>query len=147
MKNLFVSLLLSVVSFVTFCQKFTVKVTEVKDYFYSDSVSYDFAMKNSEVVHFERVVNGTYVIDLKANTMIYNTLIESGTRTINHYTKNDGSIVVSYVDDYFTEIPKNQLIANLIINQTKGSVVYTFYDPIYKYTFVQDFTKNIITKH
>jgi len=146
MKNLFVSFLLSVVSFVTFCQKFTVKVTEVKDYFYSDSVSYDFAMKNSEVVHFERVVNGTYVIDLNTNTMIYNTLVESGTRTINHYIENDGSIVVSFVDAYFTEIPKNQLIANLIINQTKGSVVYTFFEPIYKYTFVQDFTKNIITK-
>jgi len=146
MKNLFLSLSLSIVSFVTFCQKFTVTVTEVKDYQYSDSVSHDFAKKNTETVTVKRTVNGTYVIDLNTNTMSYTTLRQSGTRTIKHYTKNDGSIVVSYVDDYFTEIPKNQLVAHLIINQTKGSVVYTFYDPIYKYTFVQDFTKNIITK-
>ena len=38
-----------------------------------------------------------------------------------------------------------KLEVTLVINQKAGKVVFTYFDPIYKYTFAQDFTKNEIS--
>jgi hypothetical protein len=145
MKNLLVSFLFSLVSLFSFSQKMTVHVTEVKDYVHSDSVSYIVAMNESRSDNDKRTVDGTYNIDLDAKSLSFKTLKNSGTRTINSYTKSGNTIRVNFTDDYLEDENGNKLEVTLVINQKAGKVVFTYFDPIYKYTFAQDFTKNEIS--
>lgn len=145
MKNLLVSFLFSLVSLFSFSQKMTVHVTEVKDYVHSDSVSYIVAMNESRSDNDKRTVDGTYNIDLDAKSLSFKTLKNSGTRTINSFTKNGNTIRVNFTDDYLEDENGNKLEVTLVINQKAGKVVFTYFDPIYKYTFAQDFTKNEIS--
>lgn len=145
MKNLLVSFLFSLVSLFSFSQKMTVHVTEVKDYVHSDSVSYIVAMNESRSDNDKRTVDGTYNIDLDAKSLSFKTLKNSGTRTINSFTKSGNTIRVNFTDDYLEDENGNKLEVTLVINQKAGKVVFTYFDPIYKYTFAQDFTKNEIS--
>ena len=145
MKNLLVSFLFSLVSLFSFSQKMTVHVTEVKDYVHSDSVSYIDAMNESRSDNDKRTVDGTYNIDLDAKSLSFKTLKNSGTRTINSFTKEGQSISVNFTDDYLEDENGNKLEVTLVINEKSGKVVFTYFDPVYKYTFAQDFTKNEIT--
>jgi len=145
MKNLLVSFLFSLVSLFSFSQKMTVHVTEVKDYVHSDSVSYIVAMNESRSDNDKRTVDGTYNIDLDAKSLSFKTLKNSGTRTINSFTKIGNTIRVNFTDDYLEDENGNKLEVTLVINQKAGKVVFTYFDPIYKYTFAQDFTKNEIS--
>ena len=144
MKNLFVGFLFSIVSLVSFSQKITVHVTEVKDFIHSDSVSYTLAMSESRSDNDKRAVDGTYNIDLDSKTLSFKTLKNSGNRKINSFTKNGETISVNFTDDYLLDEKGNKLEVTLVINQKTGKVVFTYFDPIYKYTFAQDFTKNEI---
>ena len=145
MKNLSVSFLFSLVSLFSFSQKITVHVTEVKDYIHSDSVSYILAMKKSRSDNDKRPVDGTYNIDLDSMTLSFKTLKNSGTDRINSFTKSGNTIRVNFTDDYLEDENGNKLQVTLVINQKAGKVVFTYFDPIYKYTFAQDFTKNEIS--
>lgn len=145
MKNLLVSFLFSLVSLFSFSQKMTVHVTEVKDYVHSDSVSYIVAMNESRSDNDKRTVDGTYNIDLDAKSLSFKTLKNSGTRTINSFTKIGNTIRVNFTDDYLEDENGKKLEVTLVINQKAGKVVFTYFDPIYKYTFAQDFTKNEIS--
>ena len=144
MKNLFVSILFVFVSFVSFSQKISVHVTEVKDFIHSDSVNYTVAMSESRSDNEKRAVDGTYNIDLDEKTLSFKTLKNSGNRTINSFTKDGETISVNFTDDYLLDENGNKLEVTLVIDQKTGKVVFTYFDPIYKYTFAQDFTKNEI---
>ena len=145
MKNLFVSFLFVFVSLVSFSQKITVHVTEVKDFIHPDSVNYTVAMSESRSNNEKRVVDGTYNINLDNKTLSFKTLKNSGNRTINSFTKNGDTLNVNFTDDYLMDENGNKLEVTLVINQKTGKVVFTYFDPIYKYTFAQDFTKNKIS--
>lgn len=145
MKNLLVSFLFSLVSLFSFSQKITVHVTEVKDYVHSDSVSYIVAMNESRSDNDKRPVDGTYNIDLESKSLSFKTLKNSGTRTIDSFTEEKSTIFVNLTDDYLADENGNKLKVTLIINKKTGKVVFTYFDPIYKYTFAQDFTKNEIS--
>ena len=145
MKNLFVTSVLVLTSFFSFSQKITVHVTEVKDFIHSDSVNYTVAMRESRSNNENRDVDGTYYINLDNKTLSFKTLKNSGDRIINSFTKNGKTISVNFTDNYLFDENGNKLEVTLVINQKRGKVVFTYFDPIYKYTFAQDFTKNEIS--
>jgi hypothetical protein len=145
MKNLFVTSVLVLTSFFSFSQKITVHVTEVKDFIHSDSVNYTVAMRESRSNNENRDVDGTYYINLDNKTLSFKTLKNSGDRIINSFTKNGETISVNFTDNYLFDENGNKLEVTLVINQKTGKVVFTYFDPIYKYTFAQDFTKNEIS--
>ena len=145
MKKLFVTSALVLTSFFSFSQKITVHVTEVKDFIHSDSVNYTVAMRESRSNNENRDVDGTYYINLDNKTLSFKTLNNSGDRIINSFTKNGKTISVNFTDNYLFDENGNKLEVTLVINQKKGKVVFTYFDPIYKYTFAQDFTKNEIS--
>jgi hypothetical protein len=144
MKNLFVTSVLILTSFFSFSQKITVHVTEVKDYLGYDSVSYTVAMSDSNLYENKRIVDGTYNIDLDNKTISFKTLKNEGTRTINSFTKNGNTVSVTYTDIYLNNKNGDKLEMTLVINKKRGKVVLTYFDPLNKYTFAQDFTKNKI---
>ena len=145
MKKLFVTSALVLTSFFSFSQKITVHVTEVKDFIHSDSVNYTVAMRESRSNNENRDVDGTYYINLDNKTLSFKTLNNSGDRIINSFTKNGKTISVNFTDNYLFDENGNKLEVTLVINQKTGKVVFTYFDPIYKYTFAQDFTKNEIS--
>ena len=145
MKNLFVTSVLVLTSFFSFSQKITVHVTEVKDFIHSDSVNYTVAMRESRSNNENRDVDGTYYINLDNKTLSFKTLKNSGDRIINSFTKSGETISVNFTDNYLFDENGNKLEVTLVINQKTGKVVFTYFDPIYKYTFAQDFTKNEIS--
>ena len=145
MKKLFVTSALVLTSFFSFSQKITVHVTEVKDFIHSDSVNYTVAMRESRSNNENRDVDGTYYINLDNKTLSFKTLNNSGDRIINSFTKNGETISVNFTDNYLFDENGNKLEVTLVINQKTGKVVFTYFDPIYKYTFAQDFTKNEIS--
>ena len=145
MKKLFVTSALVLTSFFSFSQKITVHVTEVKDFIHSDSVNYTVAMRESRSNNENRDVDGTYYINLDNKTLSFKTLKNSGDRIINSFTKNGKTISVNFTDNYLFDENGNKLEVTLVINQKTGKVVFTYFDPIYKYTFAQDFTKNEIS--
>ena len=145
MKKLFVTSVLILTSFFSFSQKITVHVTEVKDFIHSDSVNYTVAMRESRSNNENRDVDGTYYINLDNKTLSFKTLNNSGDRIINSFTKNGKTISVNFTDNYLFDENGNKLEVTLVINQKTGKVVFTYFDPIYKYTFAQDFTKNEIS--
>ena len=145
MKNLFVTSVLVLTSFFSFSQKITVHVTEVKDFIHSDSVNYTVAMRESRSNNENRDVDGTYYINLDNKTLSFKTLNNSGDRIINSFTKSGETISVNFTDNYLFDENGNKLEVTLVINQKTGKVVFTYFDPIYKYTFAQDFTKNEIS--
>ena len=144
MKNLFVGFLFSVVSLVSFSQNITVHVTEVRDYMTYDSVSYTVAMCDSNLYKNNRIVDGTYNIDLDNKTVSFKTLKNEGTRTINSFTKNGKTVSVTYTDVYLSNKNGDKLEMTLVINKRRGTVVLTYFDSLNHYTFAQDFTKNEI---
>ena len=145
MKKLFVTSVLILTCFFSFSQKITVHVTEVKDFIHSDSVNYTVAMRESRSNNENRDVDGTYYINLDNKTLSFKTLKNSGDRIINSFTKNGKTISVNFTDNYLFDENGNKLEVTLVINQKRGKVVFTYFDPIYKYTFAQDFTKNEIS--
>ena len=145
MKKLVVTSVLILTSFFSFSQKITVHVTEVKDFIHSDSVNYTVAMRESRSNNENRDVDGTYYINLDNKTLSFKTLNNSGDRIINSFTKNGETISVNFTDNYLFDENGNKLEVTLVINQKTGKVVFTYFDPIYKYTFAQDFTKNEIS--
>ena len=145
MKKLVVTSVLILTSFFSFSQKITVHVTEVKDFIHSDSVNYTVAMRESRSNNENRDVDGTYYINLDNKTLSFKTLNNSGDRIINSFTKNGKTISVNFTDNYLFDENGNKLEVTLVINQKTGKVVFTYFDPIYKYTFAQDFTKNEIS--
>ena len=144
MKNLFVTSFLILTSFFYFSQKITVHVTEVKDYIHSDSVSYTVAINDSNLYENKRIVDGTYNIDLDSKTLSFKTLKNEGTRTINSFVKKGNTVSVTYSDPYLFDKNGDKLEITLVINKKIGKVVLTYFDPLYQYTFAQDFTKNKI---
>ena len=87
---------------------------------------------------------GTYNIDLDNKTISFKTLKNEGTRTINSFTKNGNTVSVTYTDIYLNNKNGDKLEITLVINKKIGKVVLTYFDPLYQYTFAQDFTKNKI---
>ena len=144
MKNLFLTSFLILTSFFYFSQKITVHVTEVKDYIHSDSVSYTVAINDSNLYENKRIVDGTYNIDLDSKTLSFKTLKNEGTRTINSFVKKGNTVSVTYSDPYLFDKNGDKLEITLVINKKIGKVVLTYFDPLYQYTFAQDFTKNKI---
>ena len=144
MKKLFVTSVLILTSFFSFSQKITVHVTEVKDYLASDSVSYTVAMSDSNLYENKRIVDGTYNIDLDNKTISFKTLKNEGIRTINSFTKNGNIVSVTYTDVYLSNKNGDKIEITLVINKKSGEVIFTYFDPLNKYTFAQDFTKNKI---
>ncbi len=147
MKKLVVTSVLILTSFFSFSQKITVHVTEVKDYLVNDIVSYTVAMCDSNLYENKRKVDGTYNIDLDNKILSFKTLKNSGTRTINSYTKNGDTVSVQFTDEYLVNKNGDKLEATLVINKKRGKVILTYFDSLNKYTFAQDFTKNKIKFH
>ena len=145
MRNLFVSFNLSLVSFFSFAQNITIHVTEVKDYVHTDSVSYIDAMNDSRSDNPNRAVDGIYNIDLKSETLTFKTLKNEGTRKINSVEKEGNNLLVNFTDDYLEDENGKKLEVLLVINAKSGSVVFSYFDPVYNYTLAQDFTKNVIS--
>jgi len=144
MKKLVVTSVLILTSFFSFSQKITVHVTEVKDYLVNGIVSYTVAMCDSNLYENKRKVDGTYNIDLDNKTLSFKTLKNSGTRTINSFTKNGKTVSVTYTDVYLSNKNGDKLEMTLVINKRRGTVVLTYFDTLNHYTFAQDFTKNEI---
>jgi len=147
MKKLVVTSVLILTSFFSFSQKITVHVTEVKDYLAYDSVSYTVAISDSNLYGNKRIVDGTYNIDLDNKTLSYKTLKSNGTRTINSFTKNGGTVSVQFTDVYLDNKNGDKLEMTLVINKKSGKVFLTYFGSLNECTFVQDFTKNKIKIH
>ena len=144
MKSPFLLLLILNPCCIFLSQKIKIHVTEVKDYLHSDSVRYDYAIQNSRSDNEVRSVNGFYRINVKKNMIKFRTLKSKGTRSINSIKTDNNIIEIQFTDDYLNEENGNKLNASLIIDKGSNRVIFTYYDPIYKYTLAQDFTKNKI---
>ena len=104
-------------------------------------------MCDSNLYENKRKVDGTYNIDLDNKTLSFKTLKNSGTRTINSFTKNGNTVSVQFTDEYLVNKNGDKLEATLVINKKRGKVILTYFDSLNKYTFAQDFTKNKIKFH
>lgn len=102
-------------------------------------------MNDSRSDNPNRAVDGIYNIDLKSETLTFKTLKNEGTRKINSVEKEGNNLLVNFTDDYLEDENGKKLEVLLVINAKSGSVVFSYFDPVYNYTLAQDFTKNVIS--
>ena len=141
MKNLFLTVLFTLVSVFYFSQQISVQVTELKDFVSNDSLSPSKIMKVATFDTDIRTVDGSYFFDLDAKTVSFKTRKTSGSAKINSSTEKNGvyTIVIEELNGV-----GNKMYITMVVDTLKNKVFFTYYDPINKYTLAQDFTKTVI---
>lgn len=142
MKNLFLTVLFTLVSVFSFSQQISVRVTELKDFVSSENLTANEMMK---VANFDsssvRTVNGSYEFDLDTKTVSFKTRKSSGTSKVISSTEKNGIFTIVYED---SSVDGNKMNVTMVINPEKNKVFFTYYNPINKYTLAQDFTETQI---
>ena len=142
MKNLFLTVLFTLVSVFSFSQQISVQVTELKDFVSNDSLSPSKIMKVATFDADIRTVDGSYFFDLDAKTVSFKTRKTSdGLAKINSSTEKNGvyTIVIEELNGV-----GNKMYITMVVDTVKNKVFFTYYDPINKYTLAQDFIKPVI---